>query len=215
MLLLTATQAIEYAGLTWKVDVISMSFSFPKPSRAISDAIERVRKERGKSIIFLASAGNSSSDRAEAYPASHPHVISIYATDAQGTFLKSNPTRSGDGPRVLGTYGDNIPDSIIDEMIKFFPNGDFSPGTSVATAIAAGISATMLSYSATLPVQIQAEELKTAKGMTNMLRGMSQNTDHRGDFVNPIRFWSEKSKDDKVFLAICKAIADVNIAEDP
>jgi hypothetical protein len=198
-----------------------MSFSFPNPSRAISDAIESVRKKRDRSIIFLASAGNSSSDRGEAFPASHPHFISIYAADHQGIFLKSNPTKSGDGPRVLGTYGDNLPDSILDEMKRYFPNGDFSPGTSVATAIAAGIVATILSYSAALPVLVQAEgfrrdleKLKTMEGMTNMLREMSQNTDHRGDFVNPIRFWSEKSKDNEVFLAICKAIADVNIAED-
>lgn len=218
MLLLTATQAIECAGLTWKADVISMSFSFPKPSTVISDAIESVRKKREKSIIFLASAGNSSSDRGEAFPAHHPHVISIYAADHQGTFLKSNPIRSGDGPRVLGTYGDNLPDSILDEMKKFFPKGDFGPGTSVATVVAAGIVATMLSYSAALPVLVQAElfgealeKLKTAEGMTNMLREMSQKTDYRGDFVNPIRFWSEKSKDKEVFLAICKAIADVNI----
>lgn len=176
MLLLTVTQAIECAGLTWKADVISMSFSFPKPSMAISDAITRVRKIREKSIIFLASAGNASSDRGEAFPAYHPHVISIYAADPQGTFLKSNPTRSGDGPRVLGTYGDNLPDSILDEMKQFFPEGDFSPGTSVATAVAAGIVATMLSYTAALPVLVQAEllrealeNLKTAKGMTNML----------------------------------------------
>jgi len=214
MLLLTSTQAIEYAGLTWEVDVISMSFSFPKSSMAISDAIESVRKKREQSIIFLASSGNSSSDRGEAFPACDPYVISIYATDYQGTFLKSNPTRSGDGPRVLGTYGDNIPNSILNEMKKFFPEGDFSSGTSVATAIAAGIVAMMLSYSAALPVLVRAnfeetlEKLKTTNGIMSMLRVMSQNTDHRGDFLNPIRFWSDKSKDKEVFLAICKALAN-------
>jgi len=199
-----------------------MSFSFPKLRTAISDAIESVRTKREKSIIFLAGAGNSSSDRGEAFPAHHPHVISIYATDYQGAFLKSNPTRSGNGSRVLGTYGDNLPDSILDEMKKFFPKGDFSPGTSVATAVAAGIVAMMLSYTAALPGLVQAklfkeplEKLKTTKGMTNMLRKMSQNTDHRGDFVNPVRFWGEKSEDKEVFLAVCQAIADINVAEDP
>jgi hypothetical protein len=190
-----------------------MSFSFPKSSTAISDAIESVSKRREQSIIFLASAGNSSSDRGEAFPAHDPRVISIYATDYQGTFLKSNPTRSGDGPRVLGTYGDNVPNSTLNEMKRFFPNGVFSPGTSVATAVAAGIVATMLSYSAALPVLVQVyhfadilEKLKTAKGIASLLRVMSQNTDHRGDFVNPIRFWSDKSKDKDVFVAICKAL---------
>lgn len=197
-----------------------MSFSIPKPSTTISDAITSVRKKRGESIIFLASAGNSSSDRGEAFPAKHPHVISIYAADHQGTFLKSNPTRSGDGPRVLGTYGDNLPVAILDEMNKSFPDGDFSPGTSVATAIAAGIVATTLSFSAALPAFLQEhfrgylEKLKTAKGMTNMLRKMSQDTDHRGDFVNPIRFWSEISKDNDVYVAMLAATEHVNIGED-
>ncbi|RAO64679.1 uncharacterized protein BHQ10_000691 [Talaromyces amestolkiae] len=208
-------QAIKHAGFTWKADVVSMSFSFPKPSVAISSAIESVMRKSEKPIIFLGSAGNSSSDRGEAFPARHPDVIPIYATDHQGAFLRSNPTRSGDGPRVLGTYGDNIPELIYAEMKQFFPLGDFSPGTSVSTAVAAGIVAMMLSYSAALPALIQAtlfeeilEKLRTPKGMTNMLRVMSQNTDHRGDFVNPIRFWSDKSKDKEVFLAICKALAE-------
>ncbi|KAF3406266.1 hypothetical protein DPV78_000395 [Talaromyces pinophilus] len=208
-------QAIEHAGFTWKADVVSMSFSFPKSSTAISDAIESVVKKSEKPIIFLGSAGNSSSDRGEAFPARHPDVIPIYATDYQGTFLRSNPTRSGDGPRILGTYGDNLPDCILDEMKQFFPAGDFSSGTSVSTAVAAGIVAMMLSYSAALPTLIQAtlfeetlEKLKTSKGMRSMLRVMSQNTDHRGDFVNPIRFWSDKSRDKGIFLAICKALAD-------
>ena len=188
-----------------------MSFSLPKSSAAISDTIESVSKRRKQSIIFLASAGNSSSDRGEAFPANDPCVISIYATDYHGTFLKSNPTRSGDGPRVLGTYGD-VPNSTLNEMKKFFPNGVFSPGTSVATAVAAGIVATMLSYSAALPVLVQLvvanilDGLKTAKKMASLLRVMSQNTDHRGDFVNPIRFWSDRPTDMKVFAAILGAL---------
>ncbi|KAJ5532850.1 hypothetical protein N7494_009402 [Penicillium frequentans] len=211
----SVVQAIEYAGLDWKADIISMSFNFPRSSTPISDVIDKVVKKREKKIIFLASAGNSSSDRGEGFPARHPYVIPIYATDYQGTFLRSNPTRSGDGPRVLGTYGDNLPDFILEEMKIHFPGGDFSPGTSVATAIAAGIVAMMLSYSAALPVLVQAklfeetlENLKTPKGMTSLLRVMSQNTDYRGDSVNPVRFWSDKSKDKEVFLAICKALAE-------
>lgn len=192
-----------------------MSFSFPGSSTSISDVIDRVVKKRENKVIFLASAGNSSSDRGEGFPARHPYVIPIYATDYQGTFLRSNPTRSGDGPRVLGTYGDNLPEFILEEMKTLFPGGDFGPGTSVATAIAAGIVAMMLSYSAALPVLVQAklfeetlENLKTPKGMKSLLRVMSQNTDYRRDSVNPVRFWSDKSKDKEVFLAICKALAE-------
>ncbi|KAH8811300.1 S8 family peptidase [Xylogone sp. PMI_703] len=207
-------QAIEYAGLDWRVDLISMSFGFPKTSTIISDAIDKVRKERANSIIFLASAGNSSTDRGEAFPARHPSVISIYATDYQGTYLKTNPTKSADAPRLIGTYGDNIPTTIIEEVQKFFPEGDFSPGTSIATAIAAGIVAITLSYTATLPELLQAkwfneinDKLKTSDGMARMLKVMAVNRDYQGDFINPIGFWSERSKDVEILAAIFTAIS--------
>jgi len=210
-------QAIICAGLDWKVDVISMPFGFPKTSIVISDAIDKVRKEKANLVIFLASAGNSSTDCGEAFPARHPSVISIYATDYQGTYLKTNPTKSRGAPRLIGTYGDNIPTTIIEEVQKSFPEGDFSPGTSIATAITAGIVSVMLSYTAALPGLLQVnslneifDTLKTGEGMARMLRVMAVDRDHQGDFINPVGFWSDRSKDKEMFVAICKAIADLS-----
>ncbi|RFU31060.1 hypothetical protein B7463_g5278, partial [Scytalidium lignicola] len=214
---INVARAIECAGLDWKVDVISMSFGFPKTSMVISDAIDKVKKERANSVIFLASAGNSSTDRGEAFPARHPSVISIYATDYQGTYLKTNPTKSEGVPRPIGTYGDNIPTTIIEELQKSFPEGDFSPGTSIATAITAGIVTIMLSYIAALPGLLQVKgfeeifgKLKTGEGMAHMLRAMAVDRDHQGDFINPVGFWSDRSEDKKMFVAICKAISDLS-----
>jgi hypothetical protein len=163
----------------WNVDVISMSFGYyDQPGMRhsmIEDAIEKVKQGRKDSILFLASAGNSWQRRRD-FPASHKDVIPIYAGDSKGVFLWSNPAHTGKGPEKLGTYGTDIPPSIVNEVKDYFPEADFSAGTSIATAIAAGIVALTLSYVAALPALLKssgAEEvcakLYTKKGMEHLL----------------------------------------------
>ncbi|KAI1149605.1 hypothetical protein F4825DRAFT_468932 [Nemania diffusa] len=115
-------KAIVHAGLDpeWKADIISMSFRMPnerkKECKAISDAINKVTKERD-----------------------------------DGAFLDSNPSQPEDGPNLLGTYGTDIPPSIMKEIQMSFLEADLSAGSSIATAIAAGVAAMILSYVAALP----------------------------------------------------------------
>ncbi|KAL8364680.1 hypothetical protein RB595_003792 [Gaeumannomyces hyphopodioides] len=196
-------KAILWAGFDEKVDIIAMSFGFSQDDRPISDAISRVRLER-RAVIFLASAGNSSAYQAETFPARHPEVISIHATDCRGVFLSSNPPIDRDGPAVLGTFGDNVPAAILEEIRQHFTNSSVcQPGTSIATAIAAGIVATMLAYAAVLPPQLMVEEqlkvfqrLKTMQGMTRMLEMMAPaSAANRQRFINPIWFWGDRSTD--------------------
>ncbi|KAH8812803.1 S8 family peptidase [Xylogone sp. PMI_703] len=207
-------KAIEHAGLDtgWKVDVISMSFGFPNQSgkkyTVISDAIEKTTKNRDGSVLFLASAGNSSQRRKD-FPASHRNVIPIYAVDPKGAFLRSNPAYTGKGPDKLGTYGTDIPLSIIREIQDYFPNADLSAGTSIATAIAAGIVSMTLSYIAALPSLLNFQpgkevcaKIYTKKGMEGMLHAMSLNTDHQGQFISPIWFWGEKKRDLDIFVSV-------------
>ncbi|KAL1604808.1 hypothetical protein SLS60_004348 [Paraconiothyrium brasiliense] len=205
-------KAIRHAGKEWEVDVISMSFGFPKSSQPISDAIHDVRKSRESSIVFLASAGNDV-DRAEAYPACDPSVISIYATDSTGTFLKTNPIPSEDSRRLLGTYGDNVPDAVLAELRERFAQADFGAGTSVATAVAAGIVSLMLAYAALLPHVLRGcgaegvySDLKTTDGMRHMLFGMAKSWNALQYFVNLILFLSYKSDDSSMYRGMCRAL---------
>lgn len=128
-----------------------MSFGFPGDNRNISKAINSVREQRDGNVIFMASAGNSSADE-EGFPARHPGVISVYATDDEGTF-RSVPMMSTKTGSILGTFGggDALPQVICDE----FRDGRFEhvcqPGSSVATAVMAAISATMIAYTHALP----------------------------------------------------------------
>ncbi|KAI0534378.1 S8 family peptidase [Xylaria digitata] len=213
--------AILHAGLDpqWEVDIISMSFGISnerkRECKAISRAIEKVTNKRNGSILFFAAAGNSGIGK-ENFPASHQDVISIYATNSYGTFLETNPSQLEHGPKLLGTYGTDIPSSIIEEIQTPFPQADLSAGSSIATVIAAGIAAMTLSYVAALPsllnykpCEIVCAKLYTKSGMERMLYLMSVLKKEKHHFINPIGFWREKEKDMDVFTAICAAVEPI------
>lgn len=199
-----------------------MSFGFPYDDQAIREAIEMVQKERQEEIIFLASAGNSSIDD-ESFPARHSAVISVYATNCHGAFLQSNSASISNGAAVLGTYGDDLPEFIREEFSTTYPEV-CQPGSSVATAIMAGISATMLAYTTVLPsiVPFQGilastcsnvlQRLRTTKGMEEVLcRLVRQDLDHqRLKAVNPRWFWKSRPTDVDRYIAICDTLRNLD-----
>ena len=198
--------------MEWKVDVVSMSFGYPKFSQSIRDAIYDVKTSRDDAIIFLASAGNDI-NRSEAYPACDPSVISMYAARSTGAFLETNPLPSEGSRRLLGTYGDNIPEGVLAELRAEYTQGDFSAGTSVATVVAAGVVCSMLAYAALLPHELRGcgaegvySDLKTTNGMRHMLFGMSKSWNTRQYFINPILFWSYRSDDSSMFRGMCRTL---------
>jgi len=176
--------------------VISMSFEYHNELVTgydiIDDAIHRVKRGRKDSILFLASAGNLW-EQNMGFPAKHADVIPIYAGDSKGDFLWSNPAHTWKGLIKLGTYGTDIPLSIVNEVQSHFPKADFSAGTSIATAIAVGIVAMTLSYVAALPALFNESgykelfaKLYTKKGMELMLQTMSLTYKYPDHFINPV-----------------------------
>src|SRR3569833_1751719 len=115
----------------------------------IAEAFADVQSRRKEDIIFLASAGNSDTDD-ESFPARHPSVIAVYATECHGVPLSSNAARPRKAAWVLGTYGADHPDWLSEEIRDTFPSICL-PGTSIAMAVIAAISATLLAYSTALP----------------------------------------------------------------
>ncbi|KAL6690224.1 hypothetical protein J3F84DRAFT_405367 [Trichoderma pleuroticola] len=208
-------EAILWAGLECQADIISMSFGFPKDHDGIDDAISRVQFERKKSVLFLASAGNSSSE-GENFPARHSFVTSIYATNCHGKFMSMNPRVPKEGPAKWGTYGNNIPNAHMEDILKKFPKIRRT-GSSVATAVAAGISATMIAYADLLPhVEGFAEDddrihrlglLRQHNGMEALFGAMAnKNISDRKWFIDPISFWRDTSDTGsrKHFTRYCK-----------
>ncbi|KAK4233927.1 hypothetical protein C8A03DRAFT_47630 [Achaetomium macrosporum] len=209
-------EAILWAGQAGKADIISMSFGFPSDDQGIREAIETVQNQRNENIIFLASAGNSSTDD-ESFPARHPSVISVYATNCHGVFLQSNSASTSNGAAVLGTYGDDIPAAIREEFRTTYPRV-CEPGSSVATAIMAGISATMLAYASVLPslVSLQGvtvlQHLWTTKGMEAMLYRLAPEDRDRPRLraVKLMWFWKNRPDDASRYFAICDALWDID-----
>ncbi|KAL8418730.1 hypothetical protein RB594_002080 [Gaeumannomyces avenae] len=209
-------EAILWAGQAGKADIISMSFGFPSDDQGIREAIDTVQKGRDGNIIFLASAGNSSAED-ESFPARHPSVISVYATNCHGVFLQSNSASTSNGAAVLGTYGDDIPAAIREEFRTTYPKV-CEPGSSVATAIMAGISATMLAYASVLPSLVPLQEvtvlqrLWTTKGMEAVLYRLApEDRDHpRLRAVKPMWFWKNRPDDHMRYCAICDVLSDID-----
>ncbi|KAB8213018.1 peptidase S8/S53 domain-containing protein [Aspergillus novoparasiticus] len=205
---LRIAEGIRWAGLAQKANIIFMSFGFSAPDEEayeeISGAIDEVQKKRRGRIIFLASAGNSGVYDDETFPAKHPSVISIRATDSLGTFLKTNPENRSECPTVFGAIGDDIPEHLQ----QFYPDVSL-PGSSAATAIAAGIAAIMLAYVLVLPQLVKTEHgeailkrLWTPEGMRKMFMKMSDDMGQRRRFLNPSKFFLNKRTPESRYFAI-------------
>lgn len=192
-----------------KADIISMSFGFRDEDDVtlIRDAISDVWRKREGKVIFVSSAGNSGTYQEETFPANNPCVISIRATDLKGTFSPDNPRPQTHGPEVHGTYGSDIPDEL-----RRYCREVCEPGTSVATAVAAGIAATILSY-ATLLESVHPgmdeesknliDRLWTGKGMHHMFHEISDDMGDRCRFVNPVSFFTKYNSYGDTSRAMC------------
>lgn len=212
-----ASQAIRWAGKQG-ANIISMSFGFPRDHKAIAQAIEDVSNEYG--VVFLASAGNAP-DEDETFPARHPNVISIYATNRYGTFSESNSRRPRNRSEIFGTFSDSIPPEIVSEFDREFRDV-CQPGSSVATAVAAGIAAVTMAYVQVLPKLIPSppsSEMKRAlqriqgsRGMAAVFRAMAQDKSDDRWFINPRQFWRLKNQDEARYNAISSCLWDVDRA---
>ena len=196
-----------------------MSFGFPLDNELISRAIEDVERERR--IIFLASAGNNASYQEETFPARHKSVISIRATDCEGTFSASNPPIFEGVTPTLGTFGDDLPSPMRMVMSERFGSKVCEPGSSIATAVAAGIAASTIAYAEVLSVvlPVPAEEnpltyLKTGEGMKRVLERMAPGQTGQMRFVNPIWFWYENRDPWSAWVAISHAVSPLRSRQD-
>ncbi|KAF5675749.1 thermostable alkaline protease [Fusarium heterosporum] len=206
-------KAIRWAGLQESVDIISMSFGYPEDDQSIVEAIEDVARQRN--IIFMASAGNNAKYQNETFPAKHRHVMSIRATNFAGSFSENNPPLFDDSiSPAFGTFGGDLPGNIIHEISTRFGTDVCQPGSSIATAVAAGIAASTIAYADVLSCILRipkAEDpvqcLKTTEGMRRMFKKMSPDQNGACRFVNPIWFWSEEVGAWKAWAAICNSVS--------
>ena len=161
-----AIEAINYvinrkrAGVN--VRIISASWGSTTKSRALEDVI---RKAGDEGILFVAAAGNSSSDndREPHYPASYDlsNVISVAAVNR----FDELASFSNYGAKSVQVAAPG------EEIISTWLEHDFKEarGTSMATPFVSGVAALILSQNPNLPLEdLRAKILKSVDPLTSL-----------------------------------------------
>jgi len=161
--LVAVSRGINYAVLH-KADIISMSIGGPK-TRTMNFVLNYAAK---KGVILIASAGNENlNKKTQSYPAGHPDVVSVAATDqndSKAYFSNFGSWVDVAAPGVdivsLRAHGTDlyILDTSDPPGSHFIPQYDpnatvyLASGTSMAGPCAAGVAALVLSKNSNLSV---------------------------------------------------------------
>lgn len=134
--LLLPMQAIKWA-LEKKVDIISMSIAMLDPGR--DNVLEKmVNTVKNTGVIIVCSTHDEGTRTPKAYPASQigGQVIVITACDEHGRLLRDHDQNKFN----YKLQGQNVAAGVI----PFVESSDYISGSSVSTALAAGLSSLIL-----------------------------------------------------------------------
>ncbi|KAF5723718.1 hypothetical protein FMUND_1537 [Fusarium mundagurra] len=198
-------KAIDYAVREWKVDIITMSFGIREYDESMSTAISNALNHR---TLLFAAASNDGGNLGRAFPAQYPSVFCIYSTDGNGNPSKFNPTASETdvnfsllGEHVLSHWPAGL--NGIEQTVNVMS------GTSVATPIAAGLAASILSFVRQQDQNIAVESerlaswLKRDNSMDAVLKSMVRQRRGRGyDYITPHTLFDRGSTRDDVYRKI-------------
>jgi subtilisin family serine protease len=198
-------QAIDHAVKEWKVDIISMSFGIREYNEPMSNAIANALNER---TLLFAAASNNGANLDRAFPAQYPGVFCIHSTDGNGNPSDFNPTASEK----------DVNYSLLGQQVSsHWPagmNGHNQPvkslsGTSVATPIAAGLAASVLSFVRHQDRQVAVESerlgqwLKRDNSMDMVFNSMVRRRRGPGyDYITPEILFDSGSTEEDVYRKI-------------
>jgi subtilisin family serine protease len=195
-------QAINHVVSEWKVDIISMSFGIREYNEPMKTAISNALHSQ---TLLFAAASNDGANLGRAFPAKYPSVFCIHSTDGNGNPSAFNPTADDK----------DVNFSLLGEHVSsHWPAGksghnDFvntMSGTSIATPIAAGIAASVLSF-----VRQQEQHmppgseslgpwLKDVHSMDAVLKSMVKGTRGAGyDYITPHVLFDHESNREHVY----------------
>ncbi|KAL7928975.1 hypothetical protein V8C35DRAFT_325486 [Trichoderma chlorosporum] len=129
------SKAIRWA-ISKEVDVISMSFALRQTTYELQ---QNCHEAADRGIAMLCSAHDEGTNLAHAWPADFAYTITITTCDEFGTV----PPRNRSQRYEFAIDGQNVPVGIV----PFLNSSEYVSGSSVATAIAAGLSSLILSCS--------------------------------------------------------------------
>lgn len=180
-----------------------MSFGYIHDQKSISKAIRSAVNDHNESILFFAATANFGANEREMFPARHECVISIRGTNSSGRFQDFNPPRNSRENTVFGTLGLEVPSASLSQE-----TGEVHrTGTSIATAVAAGMAGMLLGYmnskSSKSTYHIVRNKLRTREGMLAMFESIASDSLHNGYlYVAP---WRLQDISDETRWAIFEA----------
>ncbi|CCT63237.1 related to thermostable alkaline protease precursor [Fusarium fujikuroi IMI 58289] len=186
-------KALEWAGE--HADIINLSLGLGQlcPSPRLKKVLDSLVLNR--KLIFAA-ASNSGGNRSRPWPANHPGVFCIHATNQRGnTNRDMNPTAQHEKDN-FATLGENIESYWMGEKRCI-------SGTSFATPIAAALAANILEFARRNLSADEAHNLQAYGPMRKLFRQkMTDNGKSKGQYhyIKPWsnQLWGEEGNDDDV-----------------
>ena len=177
------------------MDVICLPLGFRRRIDIISSAITAAVQHV---VIFAAASNEGLNCTGPAYPARDEKVICINSAHYNGGESDDNPEPIGG--QNLSTLGENVTSAWPIALSEANPEPmKATSGTSVATAIAAGIGALLLEFlrqDHEVPaLQWAAKKMRTMEGMKVVLSDMAKNI-HRFRYIEPFTYL-DGSEDDQ------------------
>ncbi|SPQ26064.1 5a998593-682c-4a12-938d-bc56394e45c7 [Thermothielavioides terrestris] len=188
-------EAIRVVHEEWDVDIISLSFGFPRGSREIQDEIEKALHHRK---ILFAAASNDGSNTARAYPANQDGVICVHSADGHGNASSFNPTALN-GKDNFCVLGENIEAAWPSNTPNQLGGTRRLSGTSFATPVAVSIAALMIGFvSQNKPEHVGwLHPLKGPAGIKAIFHALSERRTGLYDLVNPIKAFGGNTEPEK------------------
>ncbi|EOA90523.1 uncharacterized protein SETTUDRAFT_25785 [Exserohilum turcica Et28A] len=180
-------KAIRWAVEEQDADIVSLSLGWEQEpcheeERIVSNAISSALAKRNRNVLIFAAASNLGGGMTELFPAYLPEVISVRAVNTEGQNPGFNPSLPKGAVKVFGTLGVEVPARQRHGSGYINHNG-----TSVATAIMAGIAAIIIGY---ININMDNTEkrkswlnIRTPEGFQRLLHQLSTESQPRQLFM--------------------------------
>ena len=177
------SQAIDWAK-EQKVDIISISITMPTSSQRLQKAIEYAKSD---DIVIFGSRGDQGNNQERVYPADYAEVISISSLTQFGKRAQSTESNAS-----YFLQGENV--RIIAEPCYLEPQR-YASGSSVATALAAGVAALIL---ACFKLGGSKAKISRIRMVRNVLEWMIDKEVRPKNYVKPwLVFMDQKMNDER------------------